>query len=110
VTPDGVAQLQDYRQRLIGDGAALHGQQLALSVSDEWPELAAASIRRHAATGFDFTSDDVIAECGSPPSNGTAGAVFGAALRRGDIEPVGYTTSRRLNRHGGVQRLWRGRS
>lgn len=69
--------------------------------------------RRHgagrlAATGETFTSEDVTAKVGQPPSSGAVGARINAAAKRGLIEHVGYTKARRANQHGAELRTWRG--
>lgn len=108
--PSDLEQLRDY-----GDGLAAAvrdaGEQQALSFDGgAWSDAAWRELVRLARTGREFSADDLIDEVGLPDSPGTCGATIGAARRAGLIRAVGYTTSRRVTRHGGVQRLWKGRT
>jgi hypothetical protein len=64
-------------------------------------------IRTLAATGREFTADDVRPLL---PSVGpqTIGAGFRRAVARGLIEPTGYRQSTTPSRHASVVRVWRG--
>jgi hypothetical protein len=76
----------------------------------------AEAIAQLAATHAEFTSDDVIALCGSPDSSHTANAgnnAVGSAFRRAHaehvIEPTGrYVKSRQPHRKGGAIQIWIG--
>jgi hypothetical protein len=70
--------------------------------------ISTTSLERLAATGAEFTADNLVSEVGAPDSPGAVGAVFSAAASQRLIKAVGYTTSRRLGRHGSVIRVWRG--
>ncbi len=87
-----------------------HGAQLAAdSVHTSWRLAAEAVIRRLAARGGVFTSDDVCEIVGRPPGHGNAvGGLFIAASRRGEIQPAGYRPSQRPEAHARILRCWRG--
>lgn len=94
-----------------GRQLALDGMRAAEAATDvAWRKACDATIARLAATGEPFTADDVRALVGPPvaASPQAFGARFGAAHRGDVIAPVGFTTSERPERHGGVVRVWRG--
>lgn len=74
----------------------------------DWTEDGERTIRDLAESGKDFTADAVSFRCGPGPSNGAMGALFLQASRAGLIECVGVRSSSRLQRHSGLQRVWRG--
>lgn len=92
----------------VGNAVAHAGAQMALSVAPDWVDAAWAALVGLARSGLEFSSDDLIEECPMPSSPGAVGALFRKASAEGLIEVVGVTTSQRLSRHGGVQRIWRG--
>jgi hypothetical protein len=77
-------------------------------------EWAADVIGDLASRGEPFTSDHLEQAIEHDPngirpdSRNAIGAAFGAASRRGVIEPVGYTQSQRPEAHARVVRVWRG--
>jgi hypothetical protein len=101
---DALASYRDDLTSVVRDV----GAQAALQFDMQWRDLAAETIRRLADTGRPFSSDDARWTIPEPPSPGALGAAFLAASRRGDIEPCGWTISRRLQTHGRAIRLWRG--
>lgn len=94
---------------VAGRAAAIDGMQDVIDarVNAEWRRRAEQAIRTLMQTTPRFSADDVAVMAGLPPSRNAMGALFGAYHRRGDIEPVGYTTGKRKDRHGGSQRVWR---
>jgi hypothetical protein len=91
------------RRRDDGMRAALHSSDIG------WKSAAESAIRELAATGLEFDAEDVRARVGVIASSPQAlGAFFNAARRAGTIEPVGYRTATRPERHGGLLRTWRG--
>ena len=78
---------------------------------DDWKVAAAAALEQCAATGQEFTADDVR---DAIPSHITThemralGPVMKAGVRRGLIAAVGYTTKGRAEAHGRPRRLYRG--
>lgn len=98
--------------RTADDGAAARdlGADLAAnSVHTGWRVAAEAAIDRLAATGRQFTADDVRDRVGGPPGHHNAlGGVFIAAARRGQIRPVGYRASDRRQAHRRPIRTWVG--
>ncbi len=102
------ASLEEYGAAMI-EAVRDAGERRALEASGDWAAAAWRAIVRLAHHGAEFTADDVTAEVGPAPSNGAAGALFRAARSAGLIVRVGYRTSRRVSRHGGVQAVWRGR-
>ena len=105
-----MSAVERYGQQL-GETLADAGVQLALSVveQDGWVESARAAIEDLAASCLEFDADSVRWRAGSPPSPATMGAVFREAHQRGLIEVSGYRTATRLQRHGSLVRVWRGK-
>jgi hypothetical protein len=77
---------------------------------DRWKAGVASVIAWLARCGTPFTGDDVRSlaslQHGEPEHPNAWGAQISAAAKRGDIEAVGYTTSKQPSRHGAVVRLW----
>lgn len=80
-----------------------------------WSDAADEAIIALAATGRDFTSDDLLEMIGPPDvshapnaRNNAMGAAFSRASKRKIIEVVGHTQSRAQHRKGGLIRIWRG--
>ena len=93
-------------RRLRDIGAGLAG-----GASDEasiWRSNAAQTIERLAASGVEFSADDVISEVGMPPKPNMVGAAFLSASKRKVIHSVGMTQGARPESHARVQRLWVG--
>jgi hypothetical protein len=65
-----------------------------------------AAIRTLAATGQEFTSDDLRPLL--PAGSKVTGTAFSVARRRGLIEACGYRQSITPSRHASVVRIWRG--
>lgn len=104
------AQLAGQRD-LFADLARDTGAQAALASSPyaaEWRERAEAEIRRLASSGRRFTSDDVRAAVGDPPTDNAMGAVILAASRARLIREAGLAKSSRISRHSGAIRAWVG--
>lgn len=99
------ARLESYRNDLI-DTVRRTGEQAALSFDRDWSDEALETLERLAADGIEFTADHLIELVGEPASPNAIGAVFGKASRAGLIRMVGVSTSRRISRHGGLQRVW----
>ncbi len=79
------------------------------SVHTSWRLAAEEAIRRLAATGRLFTSDDLHDAVGDPPGHvNSIGSLFLTAARRGEIVADGYRTSARAEAHARPVRLWRG--
>ena len=96
-----------YRAALISRVAET-GMSAAASVDPDYQEAAFVAILDLAQRGDVFSADTVTAVVGPAPSPGAIGAAFRRAARAGAIEACGFTTSKRVSRHGGLQRLWRG--
>lgn len=94
----------DGRQRRDA-GAALAGD----SVHTSWRLAAEHTIGQLAAAGFNFCADDVTGVVGAAPGHRNAlGGLLLAAARRGDIVPVGYRQSGRVEARARALRVWRG--
>ena len=102
------ATLDAYRRGLT-DTVREANEQLALGVDPDWNDAAWGTLIRLARSGREFSADDLVDAAGSPSSPGATGALFAHAARQGLIRMAGVTTSRRLTRHGSLQRVWRGR-
>jgi hypothetical protein len=83
------------------------GAQSALDFDPDWANRAWDALIELARRGV-FSADDLIARVGSPESPSAVGGLFRRAARAGQIRCVGFTTSTRIARHGGVVRLWEG--
>lgn len=78
-------------------------------------EHIAEAIEACAATGRDFTAEDVRDQLRDKPAvlavmaerPNLLSAHFAGASRSGDIRPVGFTIPARASRHGSVIRVWR---
>lgn len=80
-----------------------------------WKEAADEALRELAATGDQFSADDLVERIGPPDltrtpngRNNSIGAVFSRARHAGLIEVVGYTRSTTPTRKGGLIRVWKG--
>jgi hypothetical protein len=102
-----VRQLSDYRADLIATAAEVGGQ-VALDFDKAWGEGALEALEQLAAHGLEFTADALLQLVGQPSSRGAVGGVFKKAAKAGLIHCVGVTTSQRISRHGGLQRIWVG--
>jgi hypothetical protein len=93
-----------------------NGMQMALFAKPEWAEQAKATIQALAATGEQFTADDVIQRIGLPTqyagmnANNAVGAAVSAAARRKEITRIGFASANRASSHGRVLSVWRGAS
>jgi hypothetical protein len=102
------ASLEQYRDEMT-EAVRGTGERLALEgVDDHWQTEAWRELRRLADSGRSFTADDLAEAVGAPSSPGAVGALFAAGRRSGLIATTGYATSRRIGRHSGLQRVWRG--
>lgn len=82
--------------------------ELILGHSDSWwRDCAERAIIACAATGVPFSADTLV-DMGVPEPDCVQrwGALFGSFRRRGLIEVVGFKTSPRQTRQGGVVRIW----
>lgn len=106
-------QARRRREQEAGALARDAGMAAAAAAAPDWTELAKQAVRFLAATGTDFTIDDVIERAGLPNdsksnANNAVGALMSGAAKRRIIERVGYTrTSRRLG-HARSVAVWRG--
>lgn len=106
-TAPDVRHLRDYGDSLSGAVRDVGAQQ-ALSFDPIWADAAQEALAELAASGVEFTADDLRDLAGEPESSGALGAVFRGAAAAGRIRLVGYRRSRRLLRHAGILGVWRG--
>ena len=71
-----------------------------------WRIIARQGIRDIAATGAEFTSEDLRSQVGSPPSPAAMGAVFNQAAKAGEIVEVAFVQATRKTSHAGIIRRW----
>ena len=77
---------------------------------EDWRIACDRAIATLAATGREFTAEDVRALCGDPPCHPNAmGARFMSAARTGLLEKVAYRNPTRATAHGSVIAVWRGK-
>jgi DNA-binding transcriptional MocR family regulator len=90
--------------------AAQHvGQDRARHADPEGSAAVLREIKRLAATGQEFSADDVRGSKVTVSSPSVIGAAFRMASRHGWIVPTGsITIARSASRRGGIQRTWRG--
>ena len=104
----GSADQGGYRGAVIA-AVRQAGERKALDAEDpDWLEHAQRVLEDFASSGESFNADDVRAVVGDPIRSSSLGALFGQAARRRLIRPAGVETSRRISRHGGLQRRWIG--
>jgi len=78
--------------------------------SDIWKGLAGSVALELAWSGRAFSIDDIIERVGRPVRPNATGSVIMGLSRRGLIERVGATPSRRAETHAHTNPLWRGTS
>ena len=96
--------------------SAQEGWQLALTgmgladgaESGDWKNRADATMEDLAASGRDFTSEDLISVVGMPSHPNAMGMRFVIAKRKGLIERVGWKNSSINRQHAHALGLWRG--
>lgn len=74
----------------------------------DWKHRADEAISTLAATGREFTAEDVRQLAGDPLHPNAMGARFLTAARSGVIECVGFTTGTRVPSHARILRRYRG--
>lgn len=98
--------LEALRQRELG-------MERVLLTDEEYRDLLMQSIVTFARGGQIFTADDVRFLAGDPPttcSPNLVGALFNAAAKAGQIEPVGFARSGRVIGHGNRLLTWQGKA
>lgn len=75
-----------------------------------WRRRAERWIEEAAATGVEFTSDDLYHSLGRPMASSpqSIGSLFLSAARRGVIRKTGYVQSRQASRNASVIATWTG--
>src|SRR5690348_8431813 len=92
-----------------GEELKTRGMELAdASEGSEWKDRADAAIRSLAASGEEFTAEDVRARAGDPSRPNAFGARFSSAAKRGLIRRVGFRNSSRPTLHSHPVAVWRG--
>lgn len=91
------------------------GQVIALQAVPVWADRARLGIAMLAATGREFTSEDLTALIGLPRPgatgsnrNNAVGAVFSGAARRKEIRRVGYRNATVASSHAAALAVWVG--
>lgn len=97
------AEQLDIFERAAANNAKATGQDRARQSDPDAFDAAVSAIRLTAHLRPEFTSDDV-----SLPGRGNEiGAAFAFLRKRGEIEFIGFDTSRRASRHAAVVRRWK---
>ena len=86
------------------------GAEGALSSSPEWAAEARAVLQALAASGHEFTADDITARAGLPPSPNAAGTILLNGLKERLIVNVGWSSSTRVPAHRRRIGVYRGAS
>ena len=101
-------QVQDWRRGMIHAVRDAGVEAATRSEDPEWLQRASEVIERFASSGEHFSADDIRAIVGDPVRAASMGGAFRSAVSRGLIAPAGLGTSSRIERHGGLMRLWVG--
>lgn len=103
-------QADDLREYQLHLGETLRdeGERRAAASDPVLVARAEAILRRYVRWSEEFTAEDLRLEAGEPASANAVGGVIARFARRGEIVCVGYRRATRLQRHGGIQRIWRG--
>lgn len=83
---------------------------VAAAARSAWVQDFEDAVRRVAKTQDQFTTDDVLKRfphLESCPEKRVLGAVMARLHRDGEIEPLGYGSSDRVESHGRPKRIWR---
>lgn len=97
-----------------GEYLKRQGMGIAAEALPTWVDLARYVVRQLAATGEQFTSEDVTAVVGLPRGevgqhrNNAVGAVMSGEARAGVIKRLGYRNSKRAVSHSAVLSVWVG--
>lgn len=75
------------------------GAEGALESSGEWAAEAWDVLKALAASGREFTTDDLVARIGTPPSPNATGTIVLNGIRSGLIRNVGWSSSGRVSAH-----------
>lgn len=99
--------------RYFSEGSALKESGMRLvetaeAIAGPWVEQFDAELSRRAASGEEFSAEDITAVVGRPSHPNAVGARINAAARKGLIEKVGVVKASRRERHANEMRLWRG--
>lgn len=78
------------------------------NAGDDWKEAADAVIRALAASGAEFSAEDVRLWVGEPPTPNAMGARFMAARKKGILELLGYRQASRASAHARALAVYRG--
>ena len=102
------ADFDSYLATMV-DSVKTVGAETALgSAGIDWRDRAEIVLDDLIESGVVFTAEDVTDVTGMPDSPNAVGGLLLKASKRGRIRPVGITTSKRLQRHGGTLRTWEG--
>lgn len=93
--------------RLVSDPVALkeEGQARATSASLSWTVRAREWLRAR-PRGSTYTSEDLTADLGQPPSSGAVGSVMTWGARQGLHRKVGRRQATRPNQHAAELTVW----
>lgn len=85
-------------------------QQASRNADQQWKDRFDKALQTLAAAGTEFTSEDVTAVTGLPPSGSPSavGARMNAAAKRGLIVRVGLRNARRAKSHAAMLLTWKG--
>lgn len=90
-------------------GSYLGAEQADQNAEPTWRDHALLVIREFAASGNEWTADDLRARVGEPDHPNRLGAVILTARKAGIIEPTGVVRpSTTASRHASLVRVWRG--
>lgn len=95
--------------RPTGEQLAIDGMRTADEAEpDTWKTRADETITALAASGKEFTAEDVRDAAGDPAHPNAMGARLNAHAKAGLITSTGYTKASRASRHTNLLRVWKG--
>ena len=95
--------------RATGTAKGFQPELILGNADDWWRDCAERAVNWYAQSGLAFSADDLV-DMGVPEPDVPQrwGSLLSSFHRRGLIETVGFKTSPRQTRQGGVVRVWRG--
>jgi hypothetical protein len=94
---------------VVPAGAYDGAERADANAEDPWRRAALSEIEALAASGCEFTADDVRAKVGEPDHSARWGGAFLSARRAGLIKPTGTVRpSATASRHASLVRVWIG--
>lgn len=78
-------------------------------LASDWRAKAATAMDELAASGEEFSADQLVEKAGPPPHPNMLGPTFANAARADLINAVGFRQATRASAHARIQRTWKGK-